>query len=1121
MLPRSIRARRLAVRDLLNVTARCRASETRAPLARPSSNALVPARCASTEATPEATPSAEAVLAREALKVGGLGKPEESSRRGLNNFSRSGSGTAVPDSVRADIDQFFDGRGNNATQKKLEDPSTTANWTSQHYTHYLQRIVASTTKNAVWADQIWTRMKSTGVQPMPEFLLTLAQVYADQDSSRQSQREAAESQLDSLREKSEKGAEGTAGLILRTEKKVQELLDPRLLDPLEEVVGLGLKDYEKEIGASLLTLIFRVLGRRRDVSRVEDWIKVVGNLSLKPQAGTYAAIIEVYGATGDLYQAQKWYENFTKSSVSRREEGYVAFAAALTAAGRYAAAQDILENVVPKAATVSMATRSALARLFVLSGNIEGAKQLLDEIGKDHSSGRQHGHLVSQLLEPAVKEGHLEIAGKIVALLENDHLAVRRHAQLLSNYAVLCLQKDDIETGLKVFHMICAAAFNPSPPFTRALVTSLKAANREADIVDLFERALVAYGDNPALQARQSRHTLAMAITKLRHSDVRLLLKVHRVGMVDRHTALYSHSAQALTYTYDEAVRQQKEPKLSVTDFETLFHALFHSSFRNYEFGIRLLRYLDDMKRLGIAPNQTICDMGVTSLPRRTPPMPDYAIKWNQAMSELGLNAPEVTPEQAQAVLMPHETQRLDSQIKQHLRGNRIDEAVELMKYLYERSKAPQLSTIAELLKATANDLGSAAKVVEMTLEYASKCQEGTRHAFEDTVAQTIALTFMSRNGRVNQVSAIMAEMATKFGRNPYQAKHFTRFFNYAAAQQTLGESEWANIEKVFEEYKTIEKTLHTTLEKQFAEEVYIALVSMYQRAGKHTQVEQTFAQLKRLGLPLRDTVYAGMISHYSRISNDLSAAEQLFEEYVDEHWDKTLSLPPFSAIVEAYSAAGDLPEALRVMKLAESKGLHMAADTFALIISGLARKEGTTLPDLLAVKTMMVQKNLPPNEDVFEALIAFACRHGDLDAADQLYEEMTRVRRLGVSTGTYEVLVGAFTQAGKSVSAMKFRAAFDATKRRPTTPLENAALTLLLAHQTADGYTAAKAYYTAKMPPHLRNTETFTLIIDAAVRNADVEFASGVLHTMQGWAGVQAADVDKWREVVARARGA
>ncbi|KAI9091234.1 hypothetical protein DFS34DRAFT_597185 [Phlyctochytrium arcticum] len=270
--------------------------------------------------------------------------------------------------------------------------------------------------------------------------------------------------------------------------------------------------------------------------KVEEWVTLMAQQSVKPSVGEYCGIIRMYGRTGDVRNAQRYLETYLQaitrvmrllrqfgkkeSAVREEEHVFAAFFLAMGDSKKAAIASDALERLMPQ-------SYNALVRAFFAEGDVEAAKALFQRMTDEKALPTPNGFTFNAAFAGAIQAKDLEVASQMLTRLVNEPYARPPSSSTVCSYGRSCLEAGKLAEALAAYQMLIAHGAVPNTLLTIFLLKALFKTQPD-EAFNILENRIA----NPADRAASS---LIKAMVEIVDDNVPALLRLQKLAIISGH----------------------------------------------------------------------------------------------------------------------------------------------------------------------------------------------------------------------------------------------------------------------------------------------------------------------------------------------------------------------------------------------------------------------------------------------------------------------------------------------------------------------------------------------------------------------------------------------------------
>ncbi|KAI9094443.1 hypothetical protein DFS34DRAFT_665431 [Phlyctochytrium arcticum] len=354
--------------------------------------------------------------------------------------------------------------------------------------------------------------------------------------------------------------------------------DKRHLKGLESVIADATKKNWK-LTPPVLRMVLQTYIGIRVPQKVEEWVTLMAQQSVRPSLGEYCAIIRMYGRTGDVGNAQRYLETYlqslerelhlfgaTESMVRDQDSVFAAFISALGDSKKAGIWSAVFERLMPQHNVVpGIRSYHALMQTYFDKGDVEAAKALFQRMTDEKALPTPIGPTYNFAFAGAIQAKDLEFAAQMLTRLQNETFA-RLNFLNVSSYGRICLEAGKLEEALAAYKILIANDAVPDTLFTILLLKALFKTQPDHAFHILKQRIA-----NPADRTVDS---LINALTEVAIGNVPALLRLQKLAMSSSQDGRW-WTRPKLLQSYEQ---QHQNLKLTIEDFTLLYQTLFQIS---------------------------------------------------------------------------------------------------------------------------------------------------------------------------------------------------------------------------------------------------------------------------------------------------------------------------------------------------------------------------------------------------------------------------------------------------------------------------------------------------------------------------------------------------------------
>ncbi|KAJ3040309.1 hypothetical protein HDV00_011189 [Rhizophlyctis rosea] len=972
-------------------------------------------------------------------------------------------------------------------------------------------------------ERVWTKQLELQVAPNGNVLYQLIRAFTRRDEELVGLEMFRKSKLESEQARADAGDE-------RAKKAVEHMKEDYERrggagDNLHKAVALA--EEALTVGIPLTRSCFEFImsayALREDMESAQKWFNKMEELRLFATSSSYTTMITGYGAIGDMFNAQKWFEAYEQSRLAPHDGPYFAIVEALAANGKLDSAIHTLEAVMPATKLVpTIRHYNAILRGLAKGGELAPALELLERV-KSERRATPNGESYRIVFQAAVEAGDLTTASELLDKIEFTWNS-------LTDYVALCIEKQSFDAALQAYTSGLFKGVTVDSAVLIDLVTALNANNRQADAVNTVVKALeyrpprATSTSSASLFNSTVRRNLISAVNAKPILDLPLALKLHRAA--DVVSALTWEERGKLLDAYENNFKSPSrgmDVQLTLEDF----HLLLQAQLTKHDYkvlGSQIVEMCRDMENRGLKPSPqtvTLVESGFDKMRYNK-----GKELFHRHLKEVGVLKDSGLAEST-GVAAKYETAQVSNKILELLDGAGaqsknsgkqadLEGARRLFDELIRKKRFPSVRAATRLVfvHAQQKQFDHASKILEAGVKQiahlksleractststpagtsnqsaASNLQSGLTHAIVrgylasgrtmNSRTQIVNYTLPSVLGAEN----LQGKLTSTVGKliwEPGLCSELLLALTYAHPNTLADRTHLADAAlRVWHRLDTSLKLTNSTPSLSD----YHHVMKLQDRRRLHSQVIHFWEELKRRAVTPDQNTYRLAITAYAHSGAEEKAME-LFEEYLERPWN-SVNIGVFDAIIEMKVRNGDVRGAVRIWRVAESKGLEPSKETYKYLAIGGA-KLGTedgwkTCRELIGA---MRGRGWVLSDDGVEEIVEALCA-GGTDGAGRAEEVLKGEKEGGRVLKIENVgrVVGALCAEGDVNGAERVWRTFG-SGYQPTPEIQTSFIT---AHLKSNNFAQAAAIFDAT-PAKQRTSALYAVMLKAARESGDTD---------------------------------
>ncbi|KAL1916678.1 uncharacterized protein VTP21DRAFT_5382 [Calcarisporiella thermophila] len=761
----------------------------------------------------------------------------------------------------------------------------------------------------------------------------------------------------------------------------------------------------------VFNMLIRALANRGEASQaVYVFEQLENSPSAKPNALSFASLIQAHAKAGDLLAAENIFNDYQKLKRSLENQDATPVYAGMTEAylqcGNVDKASQLVEQVVASD-HVAIGTQpyNALIGHLCRQGNLTTAFNWLERMQQEKGLPRPDGATYGSMLAGLCQHGEWSQASRVYDIISSStEMDLSGRYTDIASYAYLCLQHEPARV-LDLFRDMERFELAPDSALMESVVNEFVRRDEIAlarDALDVCARAasLKAF----TTSNKQSIMDTAMRLFLLRSDDLS-----HQLAVLH---AIYPYglrsSAEAARKLLDNYTLQREASggpqslNLGGRDYFMLFDSLLmleHDPAKFREIAFTLVR---DMKQLRMNPSMSVYNR----IAQRLLQIGDHdgAGQWRRMFDHMirsqtpnpgeegsgGSNGRLVSNERSEA-----KTHEMLSAVA------REDFAAALKgcRSMIEEGLLPHADTAAQVIAM----VGKKGKLEEcralfemLDKAFGSIELPALRHRARSLVLNSMLIAFAD-NGDTASARQCYDEVIA-LGYHP----NANAYASYLLSLSDSVPDESAEAWKIYEEVRrrNIRPTTY----------LYNVIISKLAKGRKCELAVQVLEDLKRHRLHPNAVTYGAVISACLRAGNE-ERAVSLFRE-MEESSEYQPRIGPYNNMMQFYTRQQpDRARCLHYFSEMKAAGIRPSQHTYKLLIEAFAVVEPQDLDAARQLLEDMRLSGVKPAATHYATLIHAHASRGDVVGAERLFEEMRK--RVVPDDTPYQALLEAYVEQG------------------------------------------------------------------------------------------------------------
>uniref|UniRef100_A0A7N0UIC8 Pentatricopeptide repeat-containing protein n=1 Tax=Kalanchoe fedtschenkoi TaxID=63787 RepID=A0A7N0UIC8_KALFE len=201
---------------------------------------------------------------------------------------------------------------------------------------------------------------------------------------------------------------------------------------------------------------------------------------------------------------------------------------------------------------------------------------------------------------------------------------------------------------------------------------------------------------------------------------------------------------------------------------------------------------------------------------------------------------------------------------------------------------------------------------------------------------------------------------------------------------------------------------------------LYTSLVHGWCRAGKMSEAERVFGEMKKKGIKPNVYTYTIVIDGLCRCGQ-ITRAYDVFAEMLEEGCEPNSIT--FNNLMRVHVKAGRTEKALQVFNQMKRLGCEPDTITYNFLIDCHCRDEN--YEEAMKVLNSMAKKGCSPNSSTFNPILRYIAKQGDVNAAHRIYAKMQALK-CDLNTVTFNILMQMFVESKSTDMVLKLKTEMD-----------------------------------------------------------------------------------------------